>query len=190
MKTGRQAVAPLSEIIIAVGLSMMPCQCTTARCPATYINRKGEGMQPSQRRIRLPIPHSAWLLVLIVLAGLSGCGPASSGDSANVESHAGRTGPSPSGQAQVSASAPIISAAIPVPLASNRSPAGHANARLADPLVMPELIAMALKSSDTQVRLRALNLWVQQEHIGSVDPLLLTLKLIAQNGAQAAKKSR
>ena len=190
MHTGRQAVAPLSGIIIAVGLSMMPVSVLAARCSATYINRKGEVMQPSQGRIRVPIPHSAWLLVLIVLAGLSGCGPASSGDSANVESHAGRTGPSPSGQAQVSASAPITSAAIPVPLVSNRSPAGQANARLAEPLVVPELIAMALKSSDAQVRLRALNLWEQQEHIGSGDPLLLTLKLIAQNGAQAAEKNR
>lgn len=40
---------------------------------------------------------------------------------------------------------------------------------------MPDWIATALTSPDVQVRLQALDRWVQQGQTGSVDPLMLAL---------------
>ena len=42
--------------------------------------------------------------------------------------------------------------------------------------VAPDRIATALQSPDVQVRLRALDAWVQQGRTGSVDPVMLALK--------------
>jgi HEAT repeat protein len=41
--------------------------------------------------------------------------------------------------------------------------------------VVPDWIATALNSPDAQVRLQALDRWVQQGRKGSVDPLMLAL---------------
>jgi len=41
--------------------------------------------------------------------------------------------------------------------------------------VVPDCIATALRSSDVQVRLRALDAWVQEGRTGSVDALMLAL---------------
>jgi HEAT repeat protein len=43
------------------------------------------------------------------------------------------------------------------------------------PLVVPDCIATALRSPDVQVRLRALDAWVQEGRAGSVDALMLAL---------------
>ena len=118
----------------------------------------------------------AWLLGVMVLAGLSGCGPASPSDPANGESHAANAGPSPSKQAPVSGSTPTTQAASPRSLASGLAPAVHDEARPVEPLVVPEWIATALNSPDVQVRLHALDRWGQQAPAGSVDPLLLAME--------------
>jgi hypothetical protein len=138
-----------------------------------------EKRRPVHPCMRLSVLHQAWLLGLMFLAGLSGCGSASPGDPANVESHAAKAGPSPSAQAPVSGNATTTLAASPVPLASGLAPAGHGEARQAETLVDPAWMAKQLDSPDVQVRLRALDRWGQQapsESMESVDVLLLALE--------------
>ena len=133
-------------------------------------------MRPAHPCMRLLVLHQAWLLGLMFLAGPSGCGSASPGDPANVESHAAMAGPSPSAQAPVSGNATTTLAATPVPLASGLAPAGHGEARQAETLVDPAWMAKELDSPDVQVRLRALDRWGQQAPTGSEDVLLLALE--------------
>lgn len=135
-----------------------------------------EKRRPLHPCMRLSVLHQAWLLGLMFLAGLSGCGSASPGDPANVESHAAKAGPSPSAQAPVSGNATTTLAASPVPLASGLAPAGHGEARQAETLVDPAWMAKQLDSPDVQVRLRALDRWGQQAPTESVDLLLLALE--------------
>jgi hypothetical protein len=137
---------------------------------------RSEAMRPAHPCVRLSVLHLAWVLSLMVLVGLSGCGPASPSDPANVESHTAKAGASPSEQAPVSSSAPTTQTASPVSLASSRSPADHSEARPAEPLVVPAWMVKELDSPDVRVRLRALDAWVQQEQTGSVDPLLLAME--------------
>ena len=125
---------------------------------------------------RLLVLHQVWLLGLMLLAGPFGCGSASSGDPANVESHAAMAGPSPSAQAPVSGNGTTTPAASPVPLASDLAPAGRGEARQAETLVVPARMAKELASPDAQVRLRALDRWRQQAPTRSLDLLLLALE--------------
>jgi hypothetical protein len=125
--------------------------------------------------MRLSVLHLAWLLGVMFLAGPFGCGPSSPSDPANVDSHAGMAGPSPSEQAPVLGNAPRTPAASPLSLASGLTPADHGEARPAEPLVVPDWMAKDLASSDVHVRLDALDRWVQQGRTGAVDPLLLAL---------------
>jgi hypothetical protein len=68
-------------------------------------------------------------------------------------------GPSPSGEP---GAAPGIA-----------QPAGQGGVASSPPLVVPDWIATALQSPDGEVRLRALNAWVQQGRTGSVDLVML-----------------
>ena len=113
---------------------------------------------------------------MALIAGTSGCGSASPGDPANVESHAAMAGLSPSAQAPVSGNATTTPAASPVPLTSGLAPAGHGEARQAETLVDSARMAKELDSPDVQVRLRALDRWGQQAPTGSVDLLFLALE--------------
>lgn len=124
----------------------------------------------------ISVLHLAWLRGLLFLAGLSGCGPASPSDPANVEPHAAMAGSSLSEQAPVSGSSPTTQAASPVSLASGLASADHGEARQAEPLVVPVWIATALTSPDVDVRLHALDRWGQYAPAGSVDPLLLAME--------------
>ena len=133
-------------------------------------------MRPVHPCMRLSVLQQACLLGLMFLAGPSGCGSASPGDPANVESHAAMAGPSPSAQAPVSGNASTTQAASPVPLASVLAPAGHGEARQAETLVVPARMAKELDSPDVQVRLRALDHLGQQAPTGSMDLLLLALE--------------
>jgi hypothetical protein len=126
--------------------------------------------------MRLSVLHQACVLGLMFLAGPSGCGSASTGDPANVESHAAMAGSSPSAQAPASGNATTTPAASPVPLASGLAPAGHGEARQAETLVVPARMAKGLDSPDVQARLRALDRWGQQAPTRSVDLLLLALE--------------
>jgi hypothetical protein len=110
------------------------------------------------------------------LAGLSGCGPASPSDPANVESHGALAGPSSSEQTPVSGNVPTTQAVNPVSLASGLASADHGEARPTEPLVVPAWMATALKSPDVYVRLQVLERWEQHAPAGSVDPLLLAME--------------
>ena len=128
-------------------------------------------MRPLPHRMPLPIPRLAWLLSLL-LAGLSGCGPASSGDAPSLETRASVAGPSES--------LPVLqhNPSIPhIPLRPVASPAsaGQGEVRPAEPLVVPAWMAKDLDSPDVHVRLRALDRWAQQGPTVPLDPLLVAL---------------
>ena len=129
--------------------------------------------------MRLRRPRLAWLIGLMCLAGLAGCGPAQTDKTPRLEPRASLGGPSQSPSVSQHAPAPrtdpVTPAASPAPLASSRSPDGHVQARPAEPLVGVDWMSVALASPDVRVRLWALNHWEQQASRGSVDPLIAAL---------------
>lgn len=168
-------------------------------------------MRPSRPCLRVRCPRLAWLLGLIVLVGLAGCGPAPSDHAPSLEPRASLGGPSelqPVSQHSPSTHhAPVTLPASPAPLAapraSNPAPTQdqqEAPAPLPEQLVLPIWIAQALASPEVPVRLRALDLWAQQGPKAPLNPLMLALEdenervqaraleLIEQDWAQAAEK--
>jgi len=145
-------------------------------------------MRPAHLCRRLPFPHPAWLLGLLLLAGPSGCGPAPSDQAAHVEPRASLGGPSES--------PPVTPATTPVPpISVNGTGAKPGMGTLPgrdslqvvsapspnpvdspDTLVVPAWMAKELDSPDVRVRLQALDRWGQQAPTGSVDPLILALE--------------
>lgn len=116
---------------------------------------------------------------LMLLAGLSGCGPAPSDHAPNSESSASLGAPSewqPVSQHSPSVSNnPFAPAAF---LASNYSPAPAAQeepAPLPEYLDLPSWIAQALDAPEVSVRLQALDTWAQQGAQASLDPLVVAL---------------
>lgn len=120
------------------------------------------------------------LVTLALLAGLAGCGPASSDEASSIGTSMGGLSESqpvsqhtPSPQND-SVPPPKIS----VPLASNHEPASagqEAPSPLPEYLVLPEWIARALDAPEIPVRLRALDMWAQQGAKASLDPLVVAL---------------
>lgn len=116
---------------------------------------------------------------LMLLAGLSGCGPAPSDHAPNSESSASLGAPSewqpvPQHSPSVSNN-PFAPAAF---LASNYSPAPAAQeepAPLPEYLDLPSWIAQALDAPEVSVRLQALDTWAQQGAQASLDPLVVAL---------------
>ena len=135
-------------------------------------------MRPLPHRMPLPIPRLAWLLSLL-LAGLSGCGPASSGDAPSHGTPASVAGPSEAPTLLQNHPStphdPVTPAARPAPLASSPASAGQGEARPAEPLVVPAWMAKDLDSPDVHVRLRALDRWAQQGSTAPLDPLIVAL---------------
>jgi hypothetical protein len=114
-------------------------------------------------------PCLAWFLGLMLLAGLSGCGPAASDHAPNPESRA-------------SLNDPFTPGASPGPLdafpASNYAPAPAAQeepAPLPEYLDLPSWIAQALDAPEVSVRLQALDTWAQQGAQAPLDPLVVAL---------------
>ena len=136
-------------------------------------------MRPLQPCMRLRCPRRAWLLGLVLLVGLSACGPAPSDHAPSLEPRASLGGPSESLPVlQHSPSIPhdpVTPAARPAPLASSPASAGQGEARPAEPLVVPAWMAKDLDSPDVHVRLRALDRWAQQGSTVPLDPLLVAL---------------
>jgi len=155
-----------------------------------------EDMPPARPCLRLLCPHLVLLLSLMLLAGLAGCGPASSDNAPGVESRASVSGPPLSKQGPAPGNnplTPVTPAANPVSLASANGtgavsgmgtlPGGdspHAvpvlssePADTVDALVVPEWMAKKLDSPDVRVRLLALETWAQSAPPGAVDPLIL-----------------
>jgi hypothetical protein len=147
----------------------------------------------------LPLRSSlAMVLSLMLLAGLSGCGPASSDNAPGLESRANVGEPSLSKQrlSPNSTWTPVTQTANPVPPASgNVTGAGAEKGTVPvggspqavpvssltptdtlEPLVVPAWIAKDLESPDVGTRLRALDTWAQTAPPGADDPLILALE--------------
>ena len=116
---------------------------------------------------------------LMLLAGLSGCGPAPTDHAPNPESNASLGAPSewqPVSQQSPSVSNnPFTPAAF---TASNYSPAPAAQEEpepLPEYLDLPSWIAQALDAPEVSVRLQALDTWAQQGAHATLDPLVVAL---------------
>ena len=116
---------------------------------------------------------------LMLLAGLSGCGPAPSDHAPNSESSASLGAPSewqPVPQQSPSVSNnPFTPAAFP---ASNYTPAPAAQEEpepQPEYLDLPSWIAQALEAPEVSVRLQALDTWAQQGDQAPLDPLVVAL---------------
>ena len=138
------------------------------------------------RMIAVLSPRLAWILGLMCLAGLSGCGPAPSDHAANSESRTSLGALSewqPVSQHSPSAhNDPFTPTASSVPLvtfpASNYVSALAAQeepAPLPEYLDLPSWIAQALDAPEVSVRLQALDTWSQQGAQAPLDPLVVAL---------------
>lgn len=162
------------------------------RFPFVSPPERSEAMHSSRQCLAL-------LLSLMLLAGLSGCGPASSDNAPGLESRANVGGPSQSKQGLSPGNSPMTPAtqvASSVPLASGRETGGASGkgpvpggqgsqttplssskpAEELEPLVVPAWIAKDLESPDVGTRLRALDTWVQTAPPGVDDPLIFALE--------------
>ncbi len=161
-----------------------------------WASERVEDMHPSRPCLRPLSPHLGLLLSLLFLAGLAGCGPASSDNAPNLESRASVSGPPLSKEGPSPGNNPLIPvapAASPVPLSSgNETGAVAGNGKIPvgdspqaipvssskpadvlEPLVVPAWMAKELDSPDVGTRLRALETWAQSAPPGAVDPLIL-----------------
>ena len=107
-------------------------------------------------------------LSMALFVTVVGCGPASSDDPSSRESPVGTSEASRAPATPVPASNPAADAT-PLLLTATPSPP------LERKLVVPDWMATLLTSPDVRVRLQALDTWVRQRQIGSVDPLMLAL---------------
>ncbi len=121
-------------------------------------------------------PGLAWFLCMMVLAGLSGCGPGVSDHTSNQEARASVGMSSESKPVSQNAQAPG-----PVPFAaafaSHNVPASAAQDEppLPEYLALPNWIAQALDAPEVSVRLGALDTWAQQGAQAPMDPLIVAL---------------
>lgn len=124
----------------------------------------------------VPLPHLAWLLSTVLIAGLWGCGPAASERTTN---QAPRANVSMWSQPQPTVQpAPLpISVVLYVPPASNLAPAPTAQEEPPQPeqLIMPAWIAQALEDPDVSVRLLALDKLAKQGSQAPLEPLIVAL---------------
>jgi len=141
-------------------------------------------------------PCLALLLSLMLLAGLAGCGPASSDNVPNLGPNASVNGPSLTKQDSSPRNDAVTPAASPVSLASVNGtgaasgtgtvPRGENSQPVADlpsapghpveGLVVPEWMAQKLNSRKVRVRLQALETWAQSAPPGAIDPLILAFE--------------
>ncbi len=132
-------------------------------------------MRPLRPCLRVLCPRLAWRLNLLLLVGLSACGPAPSDHAPSLEPHTSLSWPSESQPASQNSPSshnnPVTPAASPVPLASN-----HAPVPLPNRLVSPDWVAQALASPEVPVRLRAMDMWAQQGSNVPLDPVVMTLE--------------
>ena len=183
---------------------------TPARYTQSHIqNRAAMPPVPTQRINSTPPERSedmrpsrlcqALFLSLLLLAGLAGCGQASSDNGLNLGSRASVDGPPLSKQGPPSGNSPltpVTPAASPVPLVSVNgtgsasgtatvlrgenahavpvpsSEAGH----LVEGLVVPEAMAQKLNSPSVLVRLRALEAWAREAFLGAIDLFILVFE--------------
>ena len=161
-----------------------------------------EAMHPSRPCLRPLSPHLELLLSLLFLAGLAGCGPASSDNAPSLESRASVSGSATqvTGQGGNQLIPPLASenragsasgrGAAPggdnaglgdgLPLRPDGKPNGDADGRekLPVPIIpgIPDSVAKDLDSPDVRVRLLALNHWTTSKTTASLDPLFAALE--------------
>lgn len=108
-----------------------------------------------------------WLLSLVLFAGPSGCGPASSDSTSNQESSTSLAASSESTPGSQHTPSPsnnqIVQTAIDDPPPQP------------DKLILPSWIAQALDAPDVSVRLQALDKWGKLGTQASLDPLVVAL---------------
>jgi len=139
--------------------------------------------------MRLSRSYLAIFLSLILLAGLAGCGPASSDNAPSLESSASGDGPAARGTGQggkqfvpplasdnrtgsASGTGTVPGGENPHGLPVLSSEPGH----LVEGLVVPEWMVQKLNSPNVRVRLKALETWAQSAPPGAVDPLILAFE--------------
>jgi len=133
-------------------------------------------MRPSKHWPLQLCPGLAGFLGMMVLAGLSGCGPAVSEHTSNQESRASLGMSSES--KPVSQNTPATN---PMPFAvafasdSAPAPAAQEEPTLPEYLDLPTWIAQALDAPEVSVRLGALDTWAQQGAQAPLDPLIVAL---------------
>jgi hypothetical protein len=142
-------------------------EMNVAVCYLPIENTVSSIQRPSPTLLHLQYPQMAWLLGLILFAGLSGCGPAPSDPAQNQESRASLAAP---------AEAPPASA---LSLSSHNNQASPAviddSPPLPDKLVLPVWMAQALDAPDVSLRLQALDKWAKLGTDASLDPLVVAL---------------
>lgn len=151
---------------------------------STTSPERSKDMRSLHPCMRLRCPRLALLPGLLLLVGLSGCGPAPSDNAPRLEPRASLGGTfelQPVSQhTPPPRTDPFTPAARPVPLAAP-SAANHAPAPAAqeepvpEHLVLPTWIAEALNAPEVSVRLLALDAWAQQGAHASLDPLIVAL---------------
>lgn len=121
-------------------------------------------------------PGLAWFLCMMVLAGLSGCGPGVSDHTSNPEARAsvGMSSESKPVSQNAQATSPVPFAAA---FASHNVPASAAQDEppLSEYLALPTWITQALDAPEVSVRLGALDTWAQQGAQAPMDPLIVAL---------------
>jgi hypothetical protein len=149
-------------------------------------------MHPSQSCLHLRYPCQALLLGLTFFVGVAGCGPASSDNTPNVGPRASVDGPPLSMQGPSSGNNPLTPV-IQIPVNGTGSASkieavsgrdsSHAVSVVSseaehpvEGLVVPELMAQKLNSSNVRVRLRALEAWAREAPPGAIDPFILAFE--------------
>ncbi len=129
--------------------------------------------------IAVQCPRLEWFLGLMLLAGLSGCGPAPSDHAPNPEASASLGAPSewqPVSHHSPSAhNYPFTPAAFPASNYVSAPAAQDEPAPLPEYLDLPSWIAQALDAPEVSVRLQALDTWAQQGAQAPLDPLVVAL---------------
>ena len=167
-------------------------------CSFTTSPERPEGMRLSRPSLFPVCPCLALPMSLLLLAGLAGCGPASSDNAPTLDPRASQREPAlsqtnPPSRTDLIASAASSAKTSPAPLASENgtgslpgkgtAPVGDSPkaapasstkpANPMDTLVIPAWIAKDLNSPDAGTRLQALETWVMFAPAGSIDPLIL-----------------
>ncbi len=153
-------------------------------CSSNFVGASPTDMRPLSLCIHLLYLRPAWFLGLILLSGLSGCGPAASDHATSLEPRASLGTPSKS-QSVSQHSHSLVSRNYQSPPSASYAPlaaetgASHSTAPAAqeepEQLVLPTWIAQALKAPEVSVRLQALDMWASQGAEASLDPLVVAL---------------
>jgi hypothetical protein len=177
--------------IVQGAMQSPPTQPITSLCAARFRSPFASPPESSEA-MRSSRPCMALCLSLMLLAGLTGCGPASPDNVPNIGPNASMGGPGYRPEAQSTgrgeAIIPAITSVNETGSASGKGtvPGGDSPQAVpvlssepghpVDGLVVPEWMVQKLHSRKVRVRLQALETWAQSAPLGSVDPLILAFE--------------